>query len=97
MRLNYWFLLCLGRGFKKFQAIFTGERLLMPDYLIAGCGTEVYTVNKTDLTFTLNKEWKEYITTKGNGWDVKALQAFISKEMPELQINHQEGNNEFKG
>jgi len=45
----------------------------MPDYLIAGCGTEVYTVNKTDLTFTLNKEWKEYITTKGNGWDVKAL------------------------
>jgi len=71
--------LFLGRGLEKFKDIFNKERLFAPDYLIAACGTEVYTVNKKNLKFILNEEWKEYITTKGNGWDVKALYTFISE------------------
>lgn len=73
------------------------EKLIIPDYLISSCGSEVYSVNKAEGSFTLNDEWKEYITLEGKGWDLKALYTFVQTEMPELIINNDEGKNLFKG
>lgn len=78
-----------GRGIENFKKILKEAKLIIPDYLIASCGTEVYSIDKKDLTFKLNDEWKDYITAEGKDWNLKALYSFVSTEFPELIINDQ--------
>lgn len=69
--------------------------MLLPDYLVAACGSEVYEVLGYE-EYRMEGEWAEYIT-RGNAWDVDRLYAFFAVEWPELIPNRQEDMNRFKG